>query len=110
MKITKSLFSLLCVLAVLGTASMPVTAETTAKAAANVATAVAKESGASAININTASADEIATALDGIGAKKADEIVRYREANGPFKDKQDILKIKGIGEATLKKNESMIAL
>lgn len=109
MKIAKSLFNLVCLLAFLGVSPVSVTAETTKHAATQI-TAGTVQPSVGTLNINTASADEIAKALSGIGEKKAEEIVRYREANGPFKDKTELLKIKGIGEATLKKNESVIVL
>lgn len=62
----------------------------------------------SAINVNKASAEEL-TGLDGVGPAKAKAIVAYREANGPFRDKAQLLNVKGIGEAILKKNEARIA-
>ncbi|EGR0024138.1 helix-hairpin-helix domain-containing protein [Vibrio alginolyticus] len=62
------------------------------------------------VNINTASAEEIATMLKGIGEKKAQSIVDYREEHGPFKTAADLKSVKGIGEATVKKNEGRILL
>jgi competence protein ComEA len=49
------------------------------------------------ININSASATEL-TALPRIGEKISERIVLFRKENGPFKRKQDIMKVKGIGE------------
>ncbi|YCO02838.1 ComEA family DNA-binding protein [Vibrio sp. VNB-15] len=62
------------------------------------------------VNVNTASAEEIATLLNGIGEKKAEQIVEYREEHGPFKTAADLSKVKGIGEATVKKNQERILL
>lgn len=62
------------------------------------------------VNVNSASAEEIATLLSGIGLKKAQAIVDYRQANGQFQTKQDLTKVKGIGEATVAKNEARILL
>lgn len=62
------------------------------------------------VNINSASATELAEALVGVGMKKAEAIVEYRDKNGPFTDKNQLLNVKGIGEATLKKNSSVIML
>ena len=62
----------------------------------------------SAINVNTASAEQIAAGLVGVGPAKAQAIVAYREANGPFKDKAQLLDVKGIGDAILKQNEARI--
>jgi len=110
MKPIKSLLNLLCLTTALGTA-VPVVADTAASSAPMTVKSTSVESPlGSKVNINTASAEEIAAGLNGIGAKKAAEIVHYREANGPFKDTAELLKIKGIGEATLKKNESILSL
>lgn len=62
----------------------------------------------SAINVNTASAEQIAAGLVGVGPAKAQAIVAHREANGPFKDRAQLLEVKGIGEAILKQNEARI--
>jgi competence protein ComEA len=50
------------------------------------------------VNINKATAAELET-LPGIGPKLAAEIIKYRETYGPFKNKDDIKKVKGIGDA-----------
>lgn len=47
------------------------------------------------VNINTASVEELC-ALPGIGASRAADIVRYREQNGAFQTKEDIMKVSGI--------------
>ena len=47
------------------------------------------------VNINTAPAEELC-ALPGIGASRAADIVRYREQNGAFQTKEDIMKVPGI--------------
>ena len=52
------------------------------------------------INVNTASAKEL-EALTGIGAALAQEIVSYRDEHGAFLQAEDLLKVKGIGEAKL---------
>ncbi len=62
------------------------------------------------VNVNSASAKEIATMLKGIGTKKAQDIVDYRNEHGPFKTVNDLSNVKGIGAATLKKNEGRILL
>lgn len=50
------------------------------------------------ININSAS-QETLQELDGIGSALADRIVAYRDKN-PFKSKEEIIEVKGIGEKT----------
>ncbi|MCI8497292.1 MAG: ComEA family DNA-binding protein [Clostridiales bacterium] len=57
----------------------------------------------SIVNINTASAAQLAAALPGIGEVKAQAIVNYRNANGPFRSVDELINVKGIGEATLAK-------
>lgn len=71
---------------------------------------VAEAKAETRLNINTASAKEIAKSMKGIGIKKAEAIVAHREANGPFKSVEDLLKVKGVGPATLHKNAARIAV
>ena len=59
------------------------------------------DGGGEKVNINTADADTLAT-LPGIGEKRAADIVADREANGPFRFPEDVTRVKGIGEETLK--------
>lgn len=56
----------------------------------------------SPLNVNKASARELEK-LPGLGPAKAKAIIEYRKKNGSFKTSADLLKVKGIGEATLKK-------
>ena len=49
-------------------------------------------------------------AMKGVGLKTAKAIVAYRKANGPFKTINELTEVKGIGVATLRKNERVIAL
>jgi len=62
------------------------------------------------VNINTANAETLANILNGIGIKKAQAIVAFRQKNGPFKSLAELGQVKGIGDATLKKNASVITL
>ena len=59
------------------------------------------------ISINTASVDELMT-IKGIGFTKASNIVEYRNKNGKFKSIDDLLKVSGIGKATLEKIKDYI--
>ncbi|MFP4522265.1 MAG: ComEA family DNA-binding protein [Fibrobacterota bacterium] len=54
----------------------------------------------SEVNINTAGIEKLRT-LPGIGPITAGAIVRYREKNGDFIKKKDIVKVRGIGKAKL---------
>lgn len=65
---------------------------------------------AAAVNVNTASAEELAAALTGIGLAKAQAIIAWREANGAFTRIEQLLEVKGIGQATLDRNASRISL
>ena len=62
------------------------------------------------VNINSASAEEIANILTGVGINKAKAIVEYRKANGAFTKVDDIVNVKGIGQATLTKNRDRLRL
>ncbi len=59
------------------------------------------------ISINQASAKDFET-LKGIGPVLAARIVAYRKANGPFASVDDLLKVPGIGPATLAKFKSKL--
>ncbi len=61
------------------------------------------------VNINTASKEGL-TNLNGIGPVTAERIIEYREKNGPFKKKEEIKTIKGIGEKTYQKIKDFIVL
>ena len=52
----------------------------------------------SKVNINTASAYELET-LPGIGAAMAEKIIEDRETRGPFWDKEDLMRVSGIGQS-----------
>ncbi len=59
------------------------------------------------VNINTASLDELET-LSGIGEAKARAIIEYRSENKEFKSIEDILNVKGIGQALFEKIKNSI--
>lgn len=49
------------------------------------------------VDINSASKDEL-DKLKNIGPVRAQAIIDYRAKNGPFKSKEDLIKVDGIGE------------
>lgn len=61
------------------------------------------------ININQADQDQLEK-LSGIGPSKAAAIIKYREQNSYFSQKNDLLKVSGIGEKTLEKIEAEFVL
>ena len=62
----------------------------------------------SIININTASLEELTT-LKGIGEKKAQKIIEYRTKT-PFKTKEQIMEVSGIGESLYNKIKDKVKL
>jgi len=59
------------------------------------------------VNINTAGVAELAT-LPGIGPAIAKRIRAYTDQNGPFKNKLDIVLVKGIGEKIYTRIEGLV--
>lgn len=60
------------------------------------------------VNINEADAATIADALVGIGMSRAQAIVEYREEHGDFRSLEDLVDVKGVGEATIANNKDRI--
>jgi competence protein ComEA len=65
---------------------------------------------AAQVNINTADANTLSSELSGIGQSKAEAIVAYREQHGPYKQLEELTRVKGIGIATIEKNKTKITL
>ena len=63
----------------------------------------------SSVNINSASLDELTT-LTGIGEAKAKLIIEYRNKNGNFKNIEDIMNVKGIGQSLFDKIKNKIKI
>ncbi len=61
------------------------------------------------VNINTANVEELCT-LNGIGEVKANAIIAYRDENGGFDSIEEILRVKGIGDATFEKIRDSITV
>ena len=61
------------------------------------------------VNVNTATAEELET-LTGIGPSLAQAIIDYRTEHGAFRTAEDMLNVKGIGEAKLEGFRAEITL
>lgn len=61
------------------------------------------------ISLNNATLEELQT-LTGIGKSKAEAIIKYREENNGFKDINELMNIKGIGESMLEKIKDDITI
>ena len=62
-----------------------------------------------AVNLNTADVATLCT-LTGIGEARARDIIRYREQNGRFECREDIMKVSGIKEGTYEKIKEQISV
>lgn len=63
----------------------------------------------SSVNLNKASADELMT-LKGIGPKTAERIIAYRQEQGPFQTVDQLVMVKGIGNAKFEKLKDRITV
>ncbi len=61
------------------------------------------------VNLNTATETELQT-LKGIGAAKAQKIIAYRKEHGPFKSIEELTKVDGIGDKTLRSLKESITV
>ncbi|MBD5548520.1 MAG: ComEA family DNA-binding protein [Lachnospiraceae bacterium] len=61
------------------------------------------------VNINTAG-EELLCTLPGVGSTKAKSIISYREKNGPFEAKEDIMNVEGIKDGLFEKIKDSITV
>lgn len=61
------------------------------------------------VNINTAE-EELLCTLPGVGSSKAKSIIAYREKNGPFEKKEDIMNVEGIKNGLFEKIKDSITV
>lgn len=61
------------------------------------------------VNINTADVERLCT-LPGIGEARAKAIVKYREANGRFREPEDVMRVSGIKESAFDKIRDLITV
>lgn len=67
----------------------------------------AKAAPAAKVNLNTATVEQLAS-LPGVGPSLAARIVEYRTKNGGFKNANELMNVKGIGEKSFGKLEAHI--
>ena len=91
--------------------ALPVsTAEAANSTTTNVPSTTNSDSGSTGVvHLNSADLAALDT-LTGIGPTKAQAILDYRTAHGSFKSIDDLLNVKGIGDATLAKIRSQLTL
>lgn len=65
---------------------------------------------AASVDINTADVQTLNKEITGIGPTRAQAIVDYRTKNGPFKSVDDLIKVKGVGKATVEKNRANLTV
>jgi len=63
----------------------------------------------SLININSFKIDELSR-LPGVGDKIAARIMDYHKTHGPFRAKEELMQVKGIGEKKFEKIKDLIIL
>ena len=61
------------------------------------------------VDLNTGTAKELQQ-LPGIGKGLAKRIVEYRTANGPFKNVEELMQVRGIGKKTFAKMKERITV
>ncbi len=77
------------------------------KREAEVSSAAGLENGSKLINLNSAEVETL-TKLPGIGPALAKRIRAYTDQNGPFKNKSQIVLVKGIGEKLYARIEGLV--
>lgn len=61
------------------------------------------------VNINKASAAQLQL-LPRVGATVAGRIIKFRESNGAFKSAEDLMLVRGIGEATFQRLKPYVSV
>lgn len=60
------------------------------------------------VDLNSADAATLARELKGVGPARAEAIVAWREAHGPFKSPEELVKVQGIGARVLEDNRAIL--
>jgi competence ComEA-like helix-hairpin-helix protein len=109
--LTTLLCCALCSGAALAEEPAPGPAQRTAAAIAlpGAASAAVDAAAPALIDLNRAGVDEL-TSLPGIGQKRAEAILAFRDSHGGFQNVAQLLKIKGIGRAMLRKLRALVTI
>lgn len=75
----------------------------------STATSASNTNDTSQINLNTADAERLQQ-LAGVGPATAEKIINYRSEFGPFKRKEELMNVSGIGEKTYEKLKDSITV
>ena len=73
------------------------------------APAAAKETMETPVNLNTATATQLEL-LPGVGPATAQRILEYRQKSGGFKKIEELMNVRGIGEASFLKLKALVSV
>ena len=75
--------------------------------AAAQSSSTTKQQSAELVNLNTATVTQLET-LPGIGPATAQRILEYRQKSGGFKKIEELMNVRGIGEASFLKLKTLV--